>query len=631
LEYRREIDGLRAVAVVPVILFHAGIVGFAGGYVGVDVFFVISGYLITTLLIGDLGARRFSIGEFYARRARRILPALLTVIVACLPMAWLWLPPNRYESFSESIASVGLFISNFHFAAQEGYFAAAAEEQPLLHTWSLAVEEQYYLLFPVLLALGWRFARRWVVHGVAAVAFVSFAAAALATRAPASGTFFLPHLRAWELLIGSLTAFYLYDRKRVDGPAGAALGAVGLALIGVATVWFDASTPFPSSWTLLPTVGAALVIIGASGTNLPGRVLSARPLVGIGLVSYSAYLWHFPLFAFARVLSRDEPPVLAFLALTVLTFELAYFTWRFIENPCRDRRFLPRPRALALGGAVSVLLLVLGFAGQWSGGFPQRLDDREAAIYTQLTTAMEEKRFDDGACRFSSEDVTDDFVARFDACAGQHGPAVLIVGDSHGTDLFNALARNASVPFVVGVTQGFCRLAGDNPDCHYDDVRAFVEGRPDQVTALLYTQKGSYMLTDQRRLPVVEDQVDIVQAWLRSFESPQDVVWVGPQMEPHVDVRNLNPLTHTVQPEDAERELSVLDELDDHLWAANMAAGVAYVSKIDLADYDFETDFLTDEGYTYSDTDHWSALGEQVFGARLLQDPTLSRLLHSDA
>jgi peptidoglycan/LPS O-acetylase OafA/YrhL len=631
LEYRREIDGLRAVAVVPVILFHAGITGFAGGYVGVDVFFVISGFLITTLLIGDLGARRFSIGDFYARRARRILPALVTVIVACLPFAWLWLPPNRFESFSQSIATVGLFVSNFHFAAQEGYFAAAAEEQPLLHTWSLAVEEQYYLLFPVLLALGWRFARRWVVHGVAAVALASFAAAALATRTPASGTFFLPHLRAWELLIGSLTAFFLYDRKRVDGSAATALGASGLVLIGVATVWFDASTPFPSSWTLLPTVGAALVIIGASGTNLPGRILSARPLVGVGLVSYSAYLWHFPLFAFARILSRDEPPVLAFLGLTGLTFELAWFTWRYIENPCRDRRLLPRPRALALGGAVSVVLVVLGVAGQWGDGFPQRLDDREATIYAQLTSAAVEKRFDDGACRFSDEGITDDFVARFDACAGQHGPAVFVVGDSHGTDLFNALARNASVPFVVGVTRGFCRLAGSTPDCHYDDVHAFVEGRPGQVSALLYTQKGSYLLTDHQRLPVKDDQVAAVHAWLTSFQNPQDVVWVGPQMEPHVDVRNLNPLTQTVVPGDAERELSVLAELDDHLWAVNTAAGVAYVSKIDLADYAFETDFLTDDGYTYSDTDHWSALGEQVFGARLLRDPTLARLLRSDA
>jgi len=402
-------------------------------------------------------------------------------------------------------------------------------------------------------------------------------------------------------------------------------------MIGIATVVYDASTPFPSAWTLLPTVGAALFIAGASGANLPGRLLSSRLLVGIGLVSYSAYLWHFPLFAFARIRSRDEPSVAVFLGLTVVTFALAWLTWRFVEGPCRDKRLLPRPRALALGGVVSVLLVGVGLLGQVGDGFPERLSDRELAIYTQLQLAMDEKRFDDGRCRFSTEDVTDDFMARFDQCAQRHGPAVFVTGDSHGTDLFNALAMNASVPFVVGVTQGFCRLHEFSPECHFDEVRDFVESRPGQVSALLYTQKGSYLLSGYYSFPAKDDHIASVQAWLASFEAPADVVWVGPQMEPQVDIRNLNPLVHTVERDDARRELKILAELDDYLWASNTQAGIAYVSKIDLADYDFERDFLTDEGYTYSDTDHWSALGEQVFGQRLLNDPTLGRLLRSSA
>ena len=627
MQYRREIDGLRAVAVVPVILFHAGVGGFSGGYVGVDVFFVISGYLITSLIVGDLEGGRFSIAEFYARRARRILPALLTVIVACIPFAWLWMPPDRLEAFFRSVASVGLFISNFYFAAQEGYFATAAEEQPLLHTWSLAVEEQYYLLFPVLMWLGWRYARPYVTHGVIVVGLLSFAAAELATRTPASGTFFLPHLRAWELLIGSATALLLRDRRRVDPRLGAGLGVVGLVLITTAVVAFDASTPFPSAYALVPTVGAALVIIGASQANVAGRVLSTRALVGIGLVSYSAYLWHFPLFAFARIRSRDEPSVTLLVALGVVSIALAVVTWRFVEQPFRDKRRLPRRAALVFGGLVSAGLVIVGLVGQQADGFPQRLDRQELAVYEQLQSATEDKRYDDGACRFSAENVTSDLVERFDGCLDRYGPAVLVVGDSHGIDLFNAVAMNADAPFVVGVTQGFCRLHEGNPDCHYDDVRAFLEERPDDVSSVLYTQKGSYFLAGFFSKPFKEDHIASVQAWLQDLPFDGEVVWVGPQMEPRVDVRNLNPMLHKVEAKDAGKELTILRELDDFLWAANQNAGIAYVSKIGLVDYRFERDFLTDEGYTFSDTDHWSALGERVFGARLLQDPTLARLL----
>lgn len=627
MQYRAEIDGLRAVAVVPVILFHAGVSGFAGGYVGVDVFFVISGYLITSLIVSDLDGSRFSVAEFYARRARRILPALVTVVLACLPFALVWMSPTRLVEFSESITSVGLFISNLYFAGQEGYFAAAAEQRPLLHTWSLAVEEQYYLLFPVLMALWWRFARSWITAGVAVVAAASFAAAEWSVRNVDEGTFFLPHLRVWELLIGALTALYLRRRDRLQGDLGGAVALIGLALISIAVLALDAQTPFPSSWALLPTVGTGMVILGATPMNLAGQLLSRPLLVGIGLISYSAYLWHYPVFAFARLRAREEPSELLLVALGTASLGLAWLTWRFVENPCRDRQRLPRRRAIALGGVVSVLLIAVGVAGQVGDGFPQRLNDEQLAAHQRLIEATDDSPFDDGACRFSATSVNGAFVDRFERCVDRHGAAVLVTGDSHGADLFNALAVNAEVPFVVAVWKGFCRVHSELPRCHYRDLEEFLSGHAEHVNAVLYTQKGSYFLEGFENLPINLGYVRAVQDWLRDLDFDGEVLWVGPQMEPGVDLRNMNPMVHRPRSEDASLERSSLRELDRYLQSTNPKAGIEYVSKIDLVDYQFERDFVIADEYTHSDTDHWSPAGERVFGRRMLRDPRLDRLL----
>ena len=627
VRYRREIDGLRALAVLPVILFHAGVPGFSGGYVGVDVFFVISGYLITALILGELDGGHFSLADFYARRSRRILPALLTVVLACLPLAWLWMTPNQLRDFFQSIAAVALFSSNLLFWSEDDYFAAAAEEKPLLHTWSLAVEEQYYLLFPLLMLLGWRHARRSLPLAIALVAAASFALAEWSSRHLGDEIFFLPQLRAWELMLGALAAFYLHRREPLGGIAGTASALAGLIAIGYAMHAYHEDTPFPGAWALLPTAGTALVILGATADNLAGRLLGLRALVLLGLLSYSAYLWHHPLFAFARIYSREQPSTWLLAGLGLLALGLAWLSWRYIEQPCRDRRLLPRNRALALAALTSLGLLALGAAGHYSGGFPGRMDEQQRAEYRRLQAAQDETRFDDGACRFSRENIDDIFIARLERCADEHGAALLIVGDSHGTDLYNALGKNAATPFVVAVSQGWCR-AHDTPSwCHYDDVERLLAERGAAIRALLYTQKGSYFLRDYRELPIDRDRIAAVQRWLSELPFDGEVHWIGPQMEPRIDLRNLNAMLHRVEPADAALELAPLADVDAALIASNRAAGIGYISKIELVDYQFERDFLIDGAYSFSDGDHWSQSGERIFGARLLRDATLARLL----
>jgi peptidoglycan/LPS O-acetylase OafA/YrhL len=252
MQYRREIDGLRAVAVLPVILFHAGFSVFSGGYVGVDVFFVISGYLITSVLITELEQGDFSIARFYERRARRILPALFVVMFACFPFAYMWMMTKQLEDFSASVVTVILSMSNIFFLSQVDYFASSAELQPLLHTWSLAIEEQYYFLFPLLLLALRRFRCRVAVIVVILLILLSFIFSEWAWRGNAERSFFFTLSRFWEIGAGTICAFMIVGRAQRSSNV---LSALGLVLIVFAIFAYNDSTPFPSAYTLVPVVG----------------------------------------------------------------------------------------------------------------------------------------------------------------------------------------------------------------------------------------------------------------------------------------------------------------------------------------------------------------------------------------
>jgi peptidoglycan/LPS O-acetylase OafA/YrhL len=354
VNYRKEVDGLRALAVIPVILFHAGLQPFRGGFIGVDVFFVISGYLITTIILNDKESGNFTFIGFYERRLRRILPALFFIMLLCIPFARLWMMPNQLKDFAQSSAAVSLFASNLLFYAESGYFQAASEVKPLLHTWSLAVEEQYYLLYPFFLILIWKLGRRSIVSIVSIIALISLALAQfgvnlqlttesirLLSRPDWVSSFFLPFGRAWELMLGGLVAFRLNsDSKPVKPNQLAAL--IGLALIVYAILYFDQSLPYPSVYTLTPTLGAALILLFATPKTYVGNFLSLPIFVGIGLISYSAYLWHHPLFAFARLMSINKPSTELFMTLTFFTFIFAYLSWKYIELPFRDKNRITR-------------------------------------------------------------------------------------------------------------------------------------------------------------------------------------------------------------------------------------------------------------------------------------------------
>jgi len=377
MQYRPEIDGLRAIAVLAVVLFHFRVPAFSGGFVGVDIFFVISGYLITSIIAHELAQDAFTFREFYARRARRILPASLAVFAVVAVFGWFKVAPSDLVVLGKSLLAAVCFASNFLFYSETDYFGAESQSLHLLHTWSLAVEEQFYLFFPLLMVALRRISPVRLFRIVAAIAGFSFALSMIGTWQAPDLTFYMLPSRAWELLIGSLVALRA-PQVRSTLYASVFTG-VGLALLGVALFVVDADMPFPGVVALAPTLGAALVLIGSSHAATPLRFVLGNPLmVGVGKISYSMYLWHWPM-AVIYFLDFEDSGVPAWLLMAPLLL-LSYVSYRWIEQPFRKPEFLsPKPK-LALAVGVSAVLGIYGVVAINTHGMVFGLDARAARI-----------------------------------------------------------------------------------------------------------------------------------------------------------------------------------------------------------------------------------------------------------
>ena len=354
----------------------------SGGYVGVDIFFVISGYLITTIILREQHAGTFTISNFYERRARRILPALFFIILICLPFAWLWLLPFELIDFGKSMIAVTAFSSNILFWQESDYFSAGAELIPLLHTWSLAVEEQFYVIFPLFMMFFWSLGKRWLVVIISFIGLFSLGLTEWGWRYFPEANFYLIPTRAWELMIGALTAFYLFYRAesrvklkappKAQGIINQLASILGFALIIASIFLLDRDIPFPSLYALAPTVGTALIIVFTTTDTWVYQILSQRLFVGIGLISYSAYLWHQPLFVFTRIMSSEEPSLWLLGLLSIVTFLLAYLSWRFVEMPFRNKRRFNRKQIFTVSLIGSLIITGIGIVFIATDGLANR-------------------------------------------------------------------------------------------------------------------------------------------------------------------------------------------------------------------------------------------------------------------
>ncbi len=536
MKYRAEIDGLRSLAILPVVAFHSGLPGFSGGFTGVDVFFVISGFLITGIILAELEAGRFSIAEFYKRRVLRILPALAATLLATIVAAFALMLPNEFLATGRSLAATALFLSNVYFWRAAGYFDAAAEMKPLLHTWSLAVEEQFYIFFPLLLMAAARWFGRRHVAVIGLVSLASFLLCLPLTKAAPSAAFYLLPARIWELGLGALIAAGAAPRLAPGFRAGAPW--LGVALIGYGVFGLSAADPFPGWRALFPCLGAGLVLAYGAGTPV-GALLGRAAPVHVGRISYSLYLWHWPVIVFWRLAQGQEPTPGGVAAMILISFLAAELSWRFVETPFRSGavRALPASRVLAGGIAGLAGLLFLGGLVARTGGAWR--DYPEAALRVAAYTAYpgtpdHAYQFGDG-CSISG--YTEEGAAFDAARCLTLDPArknYLIVGDSHAGALWRAIAlawpeinfpramASGCRPLLDGEGEAACRALIDEIYRGFlPRIAAAHPGGPPLDGILLI---GRWRESD---FPAVGPTLD----WLGQFAP--DVVLLGPTAEYH--------------------------------------------------------------------------------------------------
>jgi peptidoglycan/LPS O-acetylase OafA/YrhL len=459
-KYRPDVDGLRAVAVLLVIAGHLR-TRVTGGYVGVDVFFVISGYLISATILSELAQGKFSIVNFYERRIRRIFPAMLVMMAVVSFLAYRYFVPSEVEAYAKSLLAALFSGSNFLFWHDAGYFDAQSELKPMLHTWSLAVEEQFYIFFPIFLIL----IRRWFPErmktAIWGVAFVSLAAASvIVIHNPVAAFFFAP-LRAWELLAGTIVSQHYLPQLKSAVSRNIASG-LGLLLILVPALTYSSATMFPGLGALPPVLGAALIIAaGETGSSAVGKLLAWRPVVFIGLISYSLYLWHWPIIVFQDTSSILLPGIAittrAKLLIALVSIVVGALSWKFIEQPFRKGRFRPSRRGVfAVNGIVLAVMSLIGVLMVWSHGLPGRFpeDARKIAAYT---TYDEKTLYRQGVCFLENGTQLASFNKQ--VCLGEPNGkrSLLILGDSHGAQLWPGLSTVFADRQVMQANTTGCR------------------------------------------------------------------------------------------------------------------------------------------------------------------------------
>lgn len=551
---RLDIQGLRALAISLVILSHAGVSQFSGGYVGVDVFFVISGFLITTLLLRELSTTGgISIRKFYARRALRLLPASTLVVLATLGGAWLFLSKIRFAEYVGDALSSALYAVNFRLAITgTDYLAQGSPPSPFQHFWSLAVEEQFYLLWPLLLLLSWRMARR---RGLLAVPLVvlclmSFGVSVFTTETSAPWAYFGAHTRIWELGVGSLLALFAARLGRVPAKISAPMTWTGLACVVLSALWFDADTPFPGNHALLPVLGAALVLAGGcSPAPLDARLLLARrPATWLGGLSYGWYLWHWPLLLIGPVALGTRSSVPLALVLSASALLLAWATLHLVENPVRFHAALRgRPhRALGLGlglsaGAAVTALIAAAFPPPIDSGTPAPVLKEVLATVPDPQSRLGELLEASGT-RLPSNltpplaKIKDTKTAIYrDGCHVDYGSTrtppcvygdrssdqvVVLFGDSHAAQWFPALDRLARANRwkLISLTKASCKVAAVTTVLHGKPYKSCDEWRNKAIAKINELRPSLVIVSSSEAGTPVRAMSDPLQQWSAGFQ-----------------------------------------------------------------------------------------------------------------
>ncbi len=625
--YRADIDGLRAVAVVPIVLLHFGVQAFAGGYVGVDIFFVISGYLITANILRDIAGGSFSFTDFYMRRLRRIGPALLTVLILSLGAGFFLLSPPDLVDLSESVGASLLSISNILFWIETGYFDSNAIFKPLLHTWSLGVEEQFYLIWPLVIVLvSTRVASRNQIWLVGILGFISLVAAQIMLGYDAAAAFYLMPFRIVEFAVGAVLA--IVSRHGLLRRAGYGLSALGIVMIVGAILFYDEATPFPGVMALVPCIGAGMII--QSGPQaFVNKILSTWPVVYIGRISYSLYLVHWPIVSFYTFKVGFPTSYLEIACLIIFSVVLASLLFHFVETPFRDKRsgkFFISNKVVRWGsGIVAIAIAALSLSIGETRGWIWRLPKEMQIVIHGLSEARKAREIltRSGTCHYFSKDNSASYLADFQSChVLENDNNIVFFGDSHAADVWaSAHGAEPSMDFVQ-LTGGGCDL----PDIRNDknvcspflkQAVAWIEENAERISAVVYTQRAARLMrvepnSGEPFAPSLELEKVLFEELSALNEVGVPVIFWGPRPELHPDIRvrvGRHMSFDALQQELDSVDYSIYHDLDRSLAKASFEAGIPYYSSYDAFCTGSSCPVLNDQGLPLIvDYGHWSPL-----------------------
>ena len=609
-QYRPEIDGLRAIAVLPVIFFHSGIQYFSGGYIGVDVFFVISGYLITSILLDDIYRDNFSFLNFYERRVRRILPALYSVLILTLILSMILFVPHDFKRVGQGLVSTVLFASNFLFFITTDYFNPSSELEPLLHTWSLAVEEQYYFFIPILLIVFLKLLKLDLSNLLIIFFLMFLVSFGLANYEAFYGTnngFYLTHFRAWELLTGSIAAITMNLMKQeiFDSNFSEILAFLGFTLIILGIFLFDSDTPFPSVYTLAPVLGTFLIIVFSKEGHFLSRFLSTKSMLMIGLMSYSIYLFHQPIFVFYRYVF-GEIDFLGSIATLCVTFFCAYLSWRFIENPFRNRKIIPTKKLFISVFILSLFIVFIGILIQLNDGFSKK------DFISRLDFPECEKSL--SICSYGNLDSNKKILLLGDSTIGQLANDLIdYYGNSHRLDYIACGSCLMIEPKI------FDKFAFDAKELITHKQKA-LSLKNENYDTIIISQRWETYLTDSSE----KEEKIVYQSLGNIFNiNFSQLILIGgiPEIDYRCKVQDFYNKLNLTECKDFQRSFkfnqSFTKKLSDYDYKKNVKVFDPSLLICDFVKY--HCNFSDQYGFIFADQNHLSARGSRIITSELIE------------
>jgi peptidoglycan/LPS O-acetylase OafA/YrhL len=625
LSYRNDVDGLRALSVLAVLFYHLEIFNISGGFLGVDIFFVISGYIITRLIIKEYNLKKFQLSNFYWRRIRRIFPPLiLTLLFTNLISLFLFFP-NEYDYLSRANLSVIFFISNFFFWKNTDYFDELTSQSPLLHTWSLSVEEQFYIIFPILFIFFYKLKNKNLFfYFVLIISILSLVSANYLGKISSDPNFFFTTSRVFEIGLGILTAlvernnfFTKFKNKILNNFYLDFLNLFFLTVLILSFFYLNERMNLPNYYTLIPVLSCSYIILFNHQKSLISKILSNKFSSLTGKISYGMYLYHFPIIIFFNYFGLDKFKSL----LIFVIFFISYISWKYFETPFRNNSIISKKFfTICIMGAVLIFTLNLVNRETIKNYLSFSIPLEYQKIMDQ-TKKESEIILDDNDCRIIQPIKTIDkisFLERVEICKKKYGDFLYLAGGSHVQDLYNSIYLNLpKEKFVVANISGSCAMYFNNESCDYDKVLNFIKDNKDNIKFFFYTQIGSDYLKNFYGPEVETKYVSLIVSFLKKIKQNNiDVIWFGPQPQPEIEMNYK--FIRSMQANNFNLfSLKHVDKVDQYMKKIARESDIKFISKIETTKYDPKKDYLVENKITYSDSDHWSFFGEKYFGEQI--------------